>query len=237
MLWRFAQHFLTSFVIIFSGAYWGFASIPSIMLFLQVVENTQEYILWQRSVYIGLSLGLAYIIWMLMVIFLTGMIGLLLRPKFKSGQVPIYSITSFKWGFFSVLDRLAKPFIGYLVPSWVVHGYYSAMGCKIGWRTIISSDRLNDVYMVEIGNQSIIGSKVLITAHIAEKDYLILAPVKIGAKCLIGVGAQINPGCEIGDEVVIASRAVVPKYTKVPTGEIWGGIPAKPVRKSTNNNK
>ena len=78
MLWRFAQHFLTSFVIVFSGAYWGFASIPSIMLFLQVVENTQEYVLWQRSVYIGLSLGLAYIIWMLMVIFLTGIIGLLL---------------------------------------------------------------------------------------------------------------------------------------------------------------
>ena len=181
MLWRFAQHFLTSLVIVFSGAYWGFASIPSIMLFLQVVENTQQYILWQRSVYIGLSLGLSYIIWMLMVILLTGMIGLLFRPKFKTGQIPIYSITSFKWGFLSVLDRLAKPFIGYLVPSWVVHSYYKAMGCKIGWRAIISSDRLNDVYMVEIGNQSIIGSKVLITAHIAEKDHLILAPVKIGA--------------------------------------------------------
>ena len=237
MLWRFAQHFLTSLVIVFSGAYWGFASIPSIMLFLQVVENTQQYILWQRSVYIGLSLGLSYIIWMLMVILLTGMIGLLFRPKFKTGQIPIYSITSFKWGFLSVLDRLAKPFIGYLVPSWVVHSYYKAMGCKIGWRAIISSDRLNDVYMVEIGKQSIIGSKVLITAHIAEKDHLILAPVKIGAKCLIGVGAQINPGCEIGDGVVIASRAVLPKYTKVPPGEIWGGIPAKPVPKSTNNNK
>jgi acetyltransferase-like isoleucine patch superfamily enzyme len=111
------------------------------------------------------------------------------------------------------------------------------MGCKIGWRAIISSDRLNDAYMVEIGNQSIIGSKVLITAHIAEKDNLILAPVKIGEKCLIGVGSQINPGCEIGDGAVIASRAVLPKYTKVPPGEIWGGIPAKLIQNSTDNNK
>ena len=237
MLWRFAQHFLTTLVIIFSGAYWGFASIPSIMLILQVVENTQHYSLWQRSVYIGFSLGLSYVIWILMVILLTAMIGFLLSPKFISTQVPFYSIITFKWAFLSVLDRLAKPFIGYLVPSWVVNGYYRAMGCKIGWRAIISSDRLNDVYMVEIGTQSIIGSKVLITAHIAEKDKLILAPVKIGAKCLIGVGSQISPGCDIGDGAVIASRAVLPKYTKVPPGEVWGGIPAKPVRKSTNNNK
>ena len=237
MLWRFAQHFLTTLVIIFSGAYWGFASIPSIMLILQVVENTQHYSLWQRSVYIGFSLGLSYVIWILMVILLTAMIGFLLRPKFKSTQVPFYSIITFKWAFFSVLDRLAKPFIGYLVPSWVVHGYYMAMGCKIGWRAIISSDRLNDAYMVEIGDQSIIGSKVLITAHIAEKDNLILAPVKIGEKCLIGVGSQINPGCEIGDGAVIASRAVLPKYTKVPPGEIWGGIPAKLIQNSTDNNK
>jgi len=66
---------------------------------------------------------------------------------------------------------------------------------------------------------------------------LILAPVKIGAKCLIGVGAQINPGCEIGDGVVIASRAVLPKYTKVPPREVWGGIPAKLIRKSQDNNR
>ena len=49
--------------------------------------------------------------------------------------------------------------------------------------------------------------------------------------CLVGLGAQINPGCEIGDGAVIASRAIVPKYTTVPAGEVWGGIPAKLIKK------
>ena len=51
------------------------------------------------------------------------------------------------------------------------------------------------------------------------------------SNCLVGLGAQINPGCEVGDGAVIASRAIVPKYTIVPAGEVWGGIPAKLIKK------
>jgi len=34
----------------------------------------------------------------------------------------------------------------------------------------------------------------------------------------------------IGEGAVIASRAVVPKWTNIPPGEVWGGIPAKCIR-------
>ena len=105
------------------------------------------------------------------------------------------------------------------------------MGCKIGKSSFVSSDRINDPYMVTIGDNSIIGSKVIITPHLAEKNDLVLSPVTIGDNCLIGLGAQINPGCIIGDDVVIASRAIVPKYTTIPKGEVWAGIPAKRIKK------
>ena len=59
-----------------------------------------------------------------------------------------------------------------MVPSWITNFNYRAMGCKIGKDAIISSDRINDAYMVEIGQGSIIGSRALITAHIAEKNNL-----------------------------------------------------------------
>tara|TARA_B100001179_G_C18530530_1_gene376856 strand:- start:651 stop:1013 length:363 start_codon:yes stop_codon:yes gene_type:complete len=118
-----------------------------------------------------------------------------------------------------------------MVPSWITDFYYRAMGCKIGKGAFVSSDRINDAYMVTIGNDSIIGSKVIITPHIAEKNNLVLSPIIIGHNCLIGLGAQINPGCVIGDGAVIASRAIVPKYTNVPAGETWAGIPAKQIKK------
>ena len=57
--------------------------------------------------------------------------------------------------------------------------------------------------------------------------YLATGPTVFGFTCS---GAFISPGCIIGDRAVIASRAVLPKFTNVPPGEIWGGIPARRIR-------
>ena len=47
---------------------------------------------------------------------------------------------------------------------------------------------------------------------------------------MIGSNSLISPGCKIGDDSVIATHAVLPKYTEVPPGEVWGGIPAKKIK-------
>ncbi|HEY9760144.1 MAG TPA: sugar O-acetyltransferase [Oculatellaceae cyanobacterium] len=52
--------------------------------------------------------------------------------------------------------------------------------------------------------------------------------VKIGARTWIGAGAVIQPGVTIGEDVVIMANAVVTK--DVPSGQIWGGVPAKFVK-------
>jgi len=182
-------------------------------------------------IFIGMSIGLGIPMWMISNIFITALIGFIFKPKINKTRVPFFSIITIQWAFLSVIDRLAKPCVYHMVPSWITDFYYRAMGCKIGKDAIISSDRINDAYMVEIGQGSIIGSRALITAHIAEKNNLILSPIFIGNNCLIGLGAQINPGCVIEDNVVIASRAIVPKYTTVPSGETWAGIPAKSIKK------
>ncbi|RZP24346.1 acyltransferase [bacterium] len=180
---------------------------------------------------IGVSIGVGYVIWMLSTIFLTSILSFILKPSIGSVRVPFLSMTSIRWGFLNVLDRLAKPSIHHMVPSWVTDFYYRSLGCTIGKGSFVSSDRINDPYLVSIGKNTVIGSKVIITPHLAEKNELIFAPIKIGNNCLVGLGAQINPGCEIGDGAVIASRAIVPKYTIVPAGEVWGGIPAKLIKK------
>ena len=86
--------------------------------------------------------------------------------------------------------------------------------------------------IITIRKGTVIGGRAVILGHLAEKGEMVFAPVKIGKKCLIGTSAQINPGCTIGDGAVIASRAVLKKYTHVPAGEIWGGIPAKKIKES-----
>jgi acetyltransferase-like isoleucine patch superfamily enzyme len=49
----------------------------------------------------------------------------------------------------------------------------------------------------------------------------------------IGGHALILKGVTIGDEAVVAAGSVVTK--NVPSGEIWGGNPAKPLRQPISN--
>ena len=231
MLWKITQNVLTTIVVLYTGIHWGLASVPGIYLVINVFELTNGELLLYRAFYIGLSLGTAYVMWMLSTILITSFLGFIFKPTIDSVRVPFLSSTSIRWGFLNVLDRLAKPCVHHMVPSWITDFYYRAMGCKIGKNSFVSSDRINDPYMVSIGDNSIIGSKVIITPHLAEKNDLVLSPVTIGNNCLIGLGAQINPGCVIGDGVVIASRAIVPKYTNIPENEVWAGIPAKRIKK------
>ena len=231
MLWKITQNVLTTIVVLYTAIHWGIACIPGTFLVLYTFELTNESILFYRAIYIGISLGLAYVMWMLATILITSILGFIFKPSIDNVRVPFLSFTSVRWAFLNVIDRLAKPCVHHMVPSWITDFYYRALGCKIGKDCFVSSDRINDPYLVTIGDNSIIGSKVIITPHIAEKNDLVLSPITIGNNCLIGLGAQINPGCVIGDGAVIASRAIVPKYTNIPAGEVWAGIPAKKIKK------
>ncbi|MDP6099421.1 MAG: hypothetical protein QF566_04515, partial [Candidatus Thalassarchaeaceae archaeon] len=102
----------------------------------------------------------------------------------------------------------------------------------IGKGVQLNSRFVNDCFMVEIGPRTVIGGNTVINGHLFEKDGIHLAKIRIGADAVVGTTAQINPGCIIGDKAVIASRAVLPKFTEVPAGEIWGGIPAKCIRRA-----
>ena len=53
-------------------------------------------------------------------------------------------------------------------------------------------------------------------------------PIKIGDNCWIGAGAIINPGVTLGNNVVVASGAVVTK--SFGSNVVIGGNPAKIIR-------
>ena len=72
----------------------------------------------------------------------------------------------------------------------------------------------------------------IINAHLVEKGELVMAPVKIGNGALIGGNSTVQPGCTIGEGAVVANRAVLPKWTDIPAGEVWGGVPAKCIRQA-----
>jgi acetyltransferase-like isoleucine patch superfamily enzyme len=43
----------------------------------------------------------------------------------------------------------------------------------------------------------------------------------------------VMPGCELGDDSVLAAGAVLAKGTRVGPGELWGGVPARRIGRRT----
>lgn len=61
----------------------------------------------------------------------------------------------------------------------------------------------------------------------------VLHGARVGAGCLIGIGAKLLSGSVIGPECVVAAGAVVPPGMTVPPRSVVMGLPAKVVRAAT----
>ncbi len=60
---------------------------------------------------------------------------------------------------------------------------------------------------------------------------------KIGDNCLIGMGAIILNGAEVGEQTIIGAGSLVPSDKKIPPGVLALGSPAKVVRALTEEEK
>jgi len=72
---------------------------------------------------------------------------------------------------------------------------------------------------VKIGSDVVIGHNA--TVHAAT----------VGNHCLIGMGATILDGAVIGDGSLVAAHALVLGRTQIGPYELWGGVPAKFIKK------
>jgi len=55
-------------------------------------------------------------------------------------------------------------------------------------------------------------------------------PVRIGNNVFLGMGSIILKGVSIGNNSIVAAGAIVSK--DIPDGEIWGGNPARFIKKN-----
>lgn len=107
---------------------------------------------------------------------------------------------------------------------------YLALGARLGPNTY-SSGIMLDPPFIDIGSNSIVGQYALLVPHVIEGRRLAHYPIRIGSNVTIGAHAVVLSGVSIGDNAIVATGAVVPKGTKIGADEVWGGVPARCLRK------
>jgi acetyltransferase-like isoleucine patch superfamily enzyme len=106
---------------------------------------------------------------------------------------------------------------------------YLALGARLGTNTY-SSGLLLDPPFVRLGSDCIVGQNALLVPHVIEGRRLAHHPIVIGDRVTVGAGAIVLSGVTIGDDAIVSSGAVVTKGTRIPAGEVWGGVPARRLR-------
>lgn len=130
-----------------------------------------------------------------------------------------------------LMNLLQNTFLPLVRGTPLIIWFYRAMGAKIGPGSLITSTRLFDVDLIEIGKSCVIGGGVSITAHSAEKGQGYLMKVTIGNRVTIGADTVVMPGVTIEDNVIVGANSVIPKGMHLGSNSIYAGVPVKKLGK------
>lgn len=188
------------------------------------------------STYLGIILFTSVLVieFFLFIIFETFIPALFIRLtnlKVDEGEhdVSIKDWNFYKYSLYFVLYRPSLRLIGILPLLPLRIRFLKLVGLKMGKSSVLTgSELIHDPYLVEIGEQTLIGGWSQITGHLGEKK-LIVKKVKIGNNCLIGGKSFVMPGVVVEDNVTVALNSVVLKDSHLKKNGIYAGTPVKQI--------
>jgi len=150
------------------------------------------------------------------------------RP-FKGGY---YSIHVLPWFIHNALFYLVRytflPFAT-LTPFGV--WFLRAMGMKIGRHAFVNTEYISDPQLITLGDDAALGGSVRIFAHYGGGGSFVIAPVVIGRRATIGLGATVMGDVEVGEGATVLPHSVLLPGSRVGPGETWGGVPARRIER------
>jgi acetyltransferase-like isoleucine patch superfamily enzyme len=218
------------------SAIFGLAVLPA-LLFWQGVRG------WTRGfpyfdpygwyAIVAMSLIPAYIIFSVFLMFLSASWNKLMRWRTTPGEHVLhdYSWTIIRWASYNASISVVRIFCGEAMratPLWTF--YLKANGAKIGKGVYVNTARLNDHNLLVLEDKAVVGGDAKLIAHLVEHGRVKAWPVRVGKRAVIGINTVVGPGVEIGDNSAVGAMSFVPKGTKIPANEAWGGVPARPIK-------
>jgi acetyltransferase-like isoleucine patch superfamily enzyme len=144
---------------------------------------------------------------------------------FKGGYYSIYTIPWFLHnGLFYLVRYTFLPFVT-LTPFGI--WFLKAMGMTIGRHAFVNTEYISDPRLITLGDDAALGGSVRIFAHYGGGGSFVVAPVVIGRRATIGLGATVMGDVEVGEGATVLPHSVLLPGSRVGAGETWGGVPAQ----------
>jgi Bacterial transferase hexapeptide (six repeats)/Hexapeptide repeat of succinyl-transferase len=208
------------------------------LVFLYEVVKFLHFSSFLHLFLFSVSLVVSYLILVFSMIAFSALFIRVLRVRYKEGDYTstIHERTAFKFILSYALYFPTYKVIGFLNLPPVKVLFLKMIGCKIGKNVVLAGDEwIFDPYVTEIGDNTTIGARSIITGHIGE-GHLIVKKVRIGNNVLIGGDCFIMPGVIIEDNVVLGAKSLVLKDQVLTTGRMYAGIPAHEINVKAQGN-
>ena len=103
---------------------------------------------------------------------------------------------------------------------------WRALGVRIGRRVFDDGCGITERSLVSIGDDCTLNAATTIQCHSLEDGAFKSAPIEIGARCDLGVGAFVHYGTVLGDGSAVDADAFLMKGSELAPGSRWWGNPA-----------
>lgn len=222
---------MSIFTYIFYGAVIGVSLAPSALFLYQMGKYIGLYNLLHVFLF-SLCIGVAIYMFFIVSLIVFGIVERILTIGFKPGRYSTDTFLFGRWIIYSglhvILMYMVMPYVSGTVWARL---FYKILGAKIGKNVFINTNKLSDAYLLELGDNVVIGGDASISCHIFEGNKLILGKVKIGSNTLISADTYIMPGVTIGDNCNIGLKASVRKNRNIPDKSMILAFPGTPAKK------
>lgn len=147
------------------------------------------------------------------------------RPL-KEGYSTMDSTTFMDWKLLIMMSNFGQKALAPFNFVFLGPLFAALYGAKMG-KNIALAETMQDAYMVEIGNNTIIGCGTYVNGNYLENNKIFIGKVKIGHNVTIGMNCVVLPNTVIGDGATLSIGSVVMPGTVIPAGETWKGNPAR----------
>ena len=202
------------------------------IIFLYEVIKVLHFNSFVHLFLFSVSVVISYLILVFSMILFSTFFIRVLRVRYTEGiyGTTIKDKTSFKFILSYALYFPTYKVIGFLNMPPIKVMFLKMIGCKIGKNVVLAADEwIFDPYVTEIGDNTTIGARAIITGHVGEGGRVYIKKVTIGNMCLIGSDSFIMPGVTIEDDVVVGAKSLVLKDQVLKKGKMYAGIPAREI--------